>query len=301
MMIMKAQHKWHWDHAVYFFLGGMGAGAFIIGAIADIIGGEWVRIAPIGIWLGFPCVLIGALILFAFLGTPMNAIHSWKRPGTSWISRGIFILTIFMILGAIYIAFWQWPFGSVLQNNPGGRHVIGVLGIIFALGVMMYTGFLLGANRPIAFWSNPMLPLVFFLSALYTGILAILLIASLSANPPLQPIGILGRIIILLSVLQLFVLVFLIQGSHRYPEARASVSLLMGGSVTVLFWFWVVLVGLLVPLVLELANHGGGPGLHVIAAILGLIGSLCLRQTILASGVFAPLKAGRFEYNFPQV
>jgi hypothetical protein len=59
------------------------------------------------------------------------------RPNTSWIARGTIIITIFMIVGAVHIAFWLWPFNGLMEAS-GGRHVLGVLGIIFTFGTMIY-------------------------------------------------------------------------------------------------------------------------------------------------------------------
>ena len=302
---MKGQHTWHFDHAVYFFLGGMGAAAYVIGVIADFLGGSWAPLAPIGIWLGFPLVAIGALVLLVFLGKPLNAVHSWKRPGKSWIARGVIIITIFLVLNAIHIGFWLWPFNA-LADNVGARQVLGILGLIFAFGVMIYTGLLLGASRPIAFWSNSMLPMAFLVSALYTGVLIVLFVASLAGPALAAPVGVLSYFVILMVIVQLFVLAFYFQGSHRVPEARGSVLLVLNGKLAPLFWFWVFVVGLLLPLVLEIINisalkGGGGAGLHVIAAIAGLAGSLALRQVFLAGGVFADIRAGRFEYTLPHI
>ncbi len=302
--MMKAQTKWRWEHAIYFFLGGLGAGAYVTGVIADFAGGDWAGVSKIGVFLGFPCVLVGALILMVDLGTPLNAIHAWKRPGTSWIARGVIILTIFLILGAIHIGFWIWPF-TVLEGSPGARQFIGVLGLISGFGLMLYTGFLLGANRPVASWSNPMLPLLFLVNALFSGVLAVMLVGSLITTTPIGPLRALESVAIILILVQAFALVFYIQGSHRVEESRASVKLLLSGEVSSLFWYGVVCLGLLLPLILELVSIAGpldgGGALRIFAALAGLIGSVLLRQVILASGVLAPLRAGRFEFALPHI
>ena len=301
---MRGQHTWHFDHAVYFFLGGLGAGAYVLGVIADFIGGSWAAIAPIGIWVGFPFAFIGAVILALFLGKPMNAIHSWKRPGTSWISRGVLIISFFMLFAVIHIAFWLWPWHA-LVDNAAARHILGVIGSIFAIGVMFYTGMLLAANRPVAFWSNPLLPFAFLMNSLFSGLLFLLFLSSALTTIAPEIVKGLSILVIVMAVLHLFIIGFYLQGSHRVPEARGSVHLILSGNLATLFWLGVIIIGILVPIVLEVialtALQGGGAGIHVIAAICGLIGCICLRWMVLAGGVFSQLQAGRFGFVLPHI
>ena len=190
-MELKPQSKWSWLVAAYLFLAGLGAGAYVVGVLADLTGGHaWAHMSKVGVFLGFPCVLVGCMFLIGDLGTPVNFWRAWMRPNTSWIARGTLIITIFMVLSFIHTVFWIWPFHQ-LESAAGARHLIGVLGIIFAFGTMIYTGILLGAARPIAFWSTAMLPLLFLVSALSTGMMSVILVESLTgtAAPGLLPVA----------------------------------------------------------------------------------------------------------------
>jgi len=302
---LKAQSKWGWLIAAYLFLAGLGGGAYVTGVVADFVGGESAAISKIGVCLGFPCVLVGCVFLLADLGSPANFWRAAMRPNTSWIARGTIIITIFMILGAIHIAFWLWPFKG-LAEAAGTRHFIGVLGAIFAFGTMIYTGILLGASRPIAFWSTAMLPLLFLVSALSTGIMAVVLIASLVGGTYAEPIHSLAKMDILLIILEMFVLGFYLQGTHRVPESRASAELVLTGAVAPLFWWGVAVLGLIAPLLLDLfgvsaAAGAGARSFAVLASICGITGGLFLRQVVLSGGIHAPLRAGRFEVALPIV
>lgn len=304
-MILKAQSKWRWLIAAYLFLAGLGGGAYVTGVIADFAGEEWAGIARIGVSLGFPCVLVGCLFLLADLGSPVNFWRAGMRPNTSWIARGTIIIIIFMIVGVVHIAFWLWPFNS-LAAATAGRHLLGVVGIVFAFCTMIYTGILLAAARPIAFWSTAMLPLLFLVSALSTGVMAVVLIASLAGGTPAEQIHLLARVDIVLIILEIFVLGFFLQGTHRVPESRASAELVLTGVVAPLFWWGVAVLGLTVPLVLELwgvfgLDGGGAAAAAMAASICGIIGGLCLRQVVLAGGIHAALKVGRFEIGLPIV
>ncbi|MBN2560450.1 MAG: polysulfide reductase NrfD [Phycisphaerae bacterium] len=305
---LKAQSKWSWLVAAYLFLAGLGGGAYVTGVVADYLGDEWAGISKIGVCLGFPCVLAGCAFLIADLGSPANFWRAAMRPNTSWIARGTLIITVFMILGAIHVAFWLWPYDRLAgAEGAGVRHFVGALGVVFAFGTMIYTGILLAASRPIAFWSTALLPLLFLVSALSTGIMAVVLLASLAGSTFAGPIHSLARIDILLIILEMFVLAFYLQGTHRVPESRASAQLVLTGSVAPLFWWGVATCGLTVPLVLDLlgshATAGGGWAwtFAFLASISGIVGGLILRQVVLAGGIHAPLRAGRFEIALPIV
>jgi formate-dependent nitrite reductase membrane component NrfD len=298
-MMMKAQTKWSWLVASYLFLAGIGGGAYIAGAAAEFLGPAWTGFSRIGIFLGWPCVLVGCIFLIADLGKPANFWRAAMRPNTSWIARGTIIISIFMILGAFHtgLKIYNW----LRPGTVGEEHrVIATLGILFALGTVIYTGILLGASRPIAFWSTAMLPLLFLVSALSTGTMAVILISSVKGEAR-ESIEAFARADILLLVLEILVLGFYLQATHRVPESRASARLVLAGKIAPLFWLGVLTIGLLVPLVLELLSiftlEGSGALAAAIAAtVCGIAGGLFLRQVVLSGGVHAPLKAGRFEY-----
>ncbi|MFH1321883.1 MAG: NrfD/PsrC family molybdoenzyme membrane anchor subunit [Bacteroidota bacterium] len=301
---MKAQTKWSWLIAIYLFLAGLGGGAYVAGVIADFAG--WTTgISKIGILLGFPCVFIGCMCLIAHLGKPAKFWRAFMRPGTSWIARGTIIISTFMILDFLHIILWIWPFPEVLGSSEVLRYHIGILGVIFAFGTMIYTGILLGASRPIAFWSTAMLPLLFLVSALSTGFMTVILFSS-AAGIENEGLALLERMDIILIILEIFVLAFYLQGTHRVSESRASAKLVLSGAVAPLFWFGVAILGLLVPLVLDLMGMFALTGcgtqtVILLASASGIIGGLFLRQVILSGGIHAPLKSGRFEYGLTNV
>jgi len=299
---MKAQTKWSWFIAIYLFLAGLGGGAYVAGVLADFAG-LTPGISKIGVLLGFPCVFAGCIFLIADLGKPENFWRAFMKPGTSWIARGTIIISVFMLINFIHIILWIWPFNNVLVANESARHFIGFLGVIFAFGTMIYTGILLGVSRPIAFWSTAILPLLFLVSALSTGFMAVIAFSSLVGVPNDGLVG-LEKIDLLLIILEIFVLSFYLQATHRVSESRASAKLVLCGSIAPLFWVGVASIGLILPLALNL-HILFASSLHtpftLLASISGITGGLILRQVILSGGIHAPLKSGRFEYGLTNV
>ncbi len=202
-----------------------------------------------------------------------------------------------MLAAVVHLGLWIWPF-NVLDNAAGLRYFISVVGMVFGVAAMLYTGFLLGAARPMAFWSSGILPALFLASALLSGMLAIILVVTLRGGAEANVVMLMTKGAFALVIAQALLLVFHLQATHRVPEGQAAASILLKESGAALFWIGVVVLGILVPfalLLMSVLTLGTGGGL-IAAAICGLIGNLCLRQAILKGGVFARLKAGRFEY-----
>jgi len=290
----QVQSEWRWLIAAYLFLAGVGGGAYLTGVLADLYGGpDWVLVSKIGVFLGLPCVLIGTLFLLADLGTPAHAWRVWMKPGTSWIARGTIIIVLFMICAAVHSAWWIWPFPGPLAENEAARHFIGVIGAVFAFLTVIYTGLLLGYSQHIALWHTALLPVLFFVSAVSTGILAILLIGQGMEVSPAQ-LTHLAAIDLVVEALEVFILIVFLYNAYRTVESRFSAKRILSGAVAPAFWLGVVACGLVIPFFLELqASHGMT---LTLAALLGLVGGLCLRYTILAGGVISPIIAAGFEF-----
>lgn len=291
----QVQTEWRWLIAAYLFLAGVGGGAYLAGVIIDFTAKflgrtGWAEFSKIGVFLGVPCVIIGTLFLLADLGRPINAWRVWMKPGTSWIARGTIIIVLFMIFAAIQTAFWIWPFPGSISNAHG---VIAVLGAIFAFLTVVYTGLLLGYSQPIALWRTALLPVLFFVSAVSTGIMAIVLIGQYRGVGE-GKLAFLAHMDALILLFEMFVLIVFLYSAYRTIESRFSASRILAGAVAPSFWLGVVACGLLVPFFLELLG-GEGPAAGL-AAVLGLFGGLCLRYSILAGGTLDPMTAAGFEF-----
>lgn len=291
----QVQTEWKWPVAADLFLAGTGAGAYATGVLASFGGTEWEGIARMGVILGFPLVLLATFFLIMDLGVKTRALRVFINPGTSWITRGSFIISGFMTLAFLHFVLMVWP-GQMAADAPLLR-VLSVVNLLFSVLVMIYTGALLSASRAIAFWNTAMLPALFLLSAVATGTMAVALLAPGSVAPFER----LSKVLLVLLILKTIMVVFYIQASHRTDESRASAHLLLKGRLSGLFWFGLIVVGLLAPILLLILNV---TTMHEVwltrtAAILGLLGGFILRRLVLAAGVRAPLRAAGIDFTFP--
>ena len=82
----QLQTEWGWLIAIYLFLGGIGGGAYTIAALNWFVGDGAGESTRIGLWIGFPALLIGSIFLMADLGSPGKAFLAAMKPGSSWIN-----------------------------------------------------------------------------------------------------------------------------------------------------------------------------------------------------------------------
>ena len=204
----QMQHDWGWFIAAYLFLGGVGAGAYTIAAINGFIGESLRLSTAAGLWISFPAVLIGTIFLLADLGSPTRAYLAGMKPKTSWIARGTWIISIFMVLAFIHLVLFQF---TDVAGTSGGKslvNVIAVAGIVFAVGTMAYTGILLGASKGIPFWRSGIVPVIFVISATVTGHFGIMLGLVLFGNNTsmlLQTMALEAAILVVLEVLAILI------------------------------------------------------------------------------------------------
>jgi len=303
----QLQKEWSWLIAVYLFLGGVAGGAYTIAAFNKLFGqvlfGKTLEISTqVGLWIAFPALLIGTMFLIADLGSPSRAWLAGMKPGTSWIARGTWIISIFMVLSFLHLVLHQ--FTNVAETGGGtAMDVIAALGIIFAIGTMAYTGILLGASKGIPFWRSGIVPAVFVVSATVTGHFAIMLgVALFGGRDSAGALRAMSLEAALLVVLEVIVILFFLQAAFRQPDSRESAERILRRYMFVIGYF---IMGLAVPLILMLivyrSAHDAGPGGvlagAVIGALLGLMGGLILREAVLICGALPTLNMAGFQFR----
>jgi formate-dependent nitrite reductase membrane component NrfD len=300
---LRPQKEWKEILAVYLYLAGMGAGSFIIGTLIHWTGvklspplirsvdlfGYPLNLSKLPIFWGPIMVAISAPCLILDLGIKWRFMYACLNPRTSWVARGFIILSIFIVFGLILLSKSILPFewlhtGSVLWV------ILEIITFAFAFGTALYTGILLKATKSIPLWNTYLLPLLFLVSALSTGSMAIIL-STLGAglfSHDSGPLKVLMHGEQMLVVIEGIVLYFFL--SRRYKAAeqgKDSVRLLLFGEMKLVFWIGIVLLGLIFPILLEtIASVFRGNVVFIfIAGILLLCGGFFLRLGVLHAGI----------------
>jgi len=297
----QLQKEWGLQIAVYLFLGGVGGGAYTIAGINSFLGKSMELSTTVGLWIGFPALLIGSVFLLTDLGNPRMAILAGLKPGTSWIARGTWIISIFMVFSFLHLVLHQF---TEAGKTAAWMNIIAGIGIVFAILTIAYTGLLLGASKGIPFWRSGVVPVVFAISALVTGHFLIMLGMVLfnEGATTASQLNVMATEAAALVVLELLAIWFFLQAAYKQPDSRESAERILRKRIFVIGYF---ILGLGAPLALMLilyfamAGSGLGAvlGVAFIGALLGLMGGLLLRQSILVCGALPTLNIGGFQFR----
>ena len=266
---------------VYFFLSGLGAGTFLTAAGCRIFGGERFAGSEKRAAIAAPILLApGLLCLLLDLGQPMRFFNLLRyfNP-TSVASWGVWLVNVFMAISVVY-AFLH------VVGKPTVTKPLAYVGGVVALAVGLYSGMLLYQMRGHELWHSALVPPIFLISAIASG-LAVVLLLSLSAEPDQRRAlsRVLAVAVAVDLVLALTEVLTLVWSSGAKAEAG---EVILSGGLGVLFIGVYVIAGLALPLLL-LARSRLGRGAHVIASLLILAGTLAMRYVIVIGGQALPL------------
>jgi len=291
MSRIEGQKSWGWLVVIYVFLAGCGGGTFLFSYMLTLLG--WYQpVARVGLLAGPVLVAVGSMLLIFDLGSPTRCYRLFTTPRTltsSWMIRGSWILSAFMVLGLAYglpsfslFAWLPWSKASSVGQFFGGAAAL------LAVFVPIYPGLLLGVIKSVPLWNTPALPLLFFLSGLDTGVALLALIsAAIPAAIGVEGFHLLaGADIALITLLFIALLVYIELTRQRGKTAAQSVHLLRRP----LFIVGVIVCGMVVPLALLIASTLASNADLIVAVeapagILVLLGGLLLRYSVIASGV----------------
>ena len=161
--------------------------------------------------------------------------------------------------------------------------------IILAIVLGMYTGILLSAFNARPFWNTSILGPLFLISGFSTGSAFILM---LSKNEEEKKMF--GRIDMVLIGTELFLITHMFMGFLASTQVHIeAAALFLGGPYTAAFWTFVVILGLVVPLIAEFLEMRGYHIPVKVPALLVLFGGLILRFIVVDAG-----QTSRWLYKF---
>jgi formate-dependent nitrite reductase membrane component NrfD len=291
----------------YLFLGGAGSGALSLLFILSLLtpgasrGADPARYAPQAEFrpLFFPGYLVGGgvlalsvLCLLFDLGRPDRLPFLFLHPSPGYLVLGTYALAILIACVVALCLIWGASFARMPRWSV---RTIEVFGLTVASVTMLYTGLLFQSIGTGTLLGTVLIPLIFVLSSLSTGIALLLLTAALTRagrlfSTTFRQLARADAALVLLEGAGLALLLAL--GFERQPT-QAAVAELVSGNFAPVFWVGVVGCGLLVPLALEgvsLRSGVGGMtvcGEHALAprALFLLIGGYCLRTALLGAGL----------------
>ena len=277
---MEAQAiVWEWPIWLYLFAAGVAGGGFFATFLVNLFtGGEQEDLLKIATWIGVPLVGIGTLLLIMDLGNQLDFWHLVVRfLPASPMSLGTWILIVWAICAVALIALWLAeggvPVFGILRSLVPLKRVLGWILFVLSALLITYTGVLLSTTSR-ELWSTVLLPVLFVISAISTGLAATLLVAVLLGREIPHRLGQAA------AVLEVYEIVALIAFLIAVPA-----GVLISGPLSLWFWIGVIAIGILVPFALELATWRTSPRVLVMTmAFSVLIGGLVLRAVVVVGG-----------------
>jgi sulfite dehydrogenase (quinone) subunit SoeC len=279
VMGYRTQTEWRWLIPAAFFLGGLGAGTFMVSLFTG-----FTLAASVG-WL--VAVVGKGIVHFVYLGKPLRFWRAVMKPQTSWISRGILGMVGLAVFGAIWIGMAS---GILPGEGTAAQTVFAVLAGACAFVVMIYDGFVIATPPSIPLWHNAIMPMLALAYSLLGGTTLVLLLAMSSAGTLAEEtISALHGLELVMVVFNFLVLVFLLTISwSASATARESVLLLMR-RYGLLFVGGVVVVGLAATGILAVTVAELTLGILLVIALCELVGDFLVWFTLLNSGMYQPI------------
>lgn len=291
---MTFEPVWGTIIAWYLFLAGLGGGAFAGAAYLRLRTPHCVHlirygriIAPITVIIGLVLLMFDATagfhnpLRFVFLLTNFGSVMTW----------GVVFLAVFVVI-ALIVAIMDL-LGKGLKIPKWLDVVGGILGIC----VCVYTGCLLGVAKTFPLWNNALLPVLFLVSAVSTGMAAILLVGIFRSPHEFNKAGAFKKFHFYLPVFELFLVASLMFITANSAESAGWVSVmnLVAGDYALAFWLVFILLGLVTPTLLEwkmlfmssreVEESRKGHMISAASDILVLVGGFTLRLLILVAAM----------------
>jgi len=234
--------------------------------------------------------IVGGGFHMLYLGKPERAWRAILRPVKSELSRGLVIMLLFVVVGAIQIAPSLSPFSFLPWQSD--TLLLKILMAVLSFFVISHGFMTMNAVSAIPFWNSAILPVLSVASGVWLGTQLGISLASAFSNKALwlslEPV----------ARWSLFVYAFLIiyyfwNAGHAAPAVKESLRVIVKGDLSGPFYVCVVLIGLVIPIAVSLyywANGmGQGESFVYLRIVCALIGDVSLRYAISKSGRYSPL------------
>ena len=266
-----------WMIVMYFFLGGVSAGAYMFSVMANYWWKqEFKPLAKRSAVLSLIALAIGMFMLLVHLGHPERA---WRVFTTfnpqSMLSWGVWILNIFGLMNLIYT-------GLLFQGKEDDAKAFGCLGFFFAVLTATYTAVHIARAPDMLLWHSKLMPVLFLNGAGITGIALVILFSANAQNT--QLVSRLGKLVAWMVILEIgMVLAEVLMLLNGGTESIAVAKSLLTGKIGCLFVGVEIVIGAVVPVVILLSAKSNA-FLQIVASLLVLIGIFTMRYIVIVGG-----------------
>jgi formate-dependent nitrite reductase membrane component NrfD len=280
----RPQREWAEGRGLFLIIG-----HFLVG----VAGGAWAYGRIFGVaeclLLAYALAAAGGLAHLVNLGRPERAWRMMRCVRTSWVARGFWGLSFFLLGGLLYLPpqfiSVPWSVGSPVAVLGDGLSWIGT---VLMIG---YMGFVYSASKAIPFWNSPLHPVLYVTYALRGGAAALLLVGAVLNRQLGMERGLLQFwVAITALVVVLWAIEFQVVLSSGEGAARQSILDLLKGRLALYVYGGILFVGLLVPVFL--LSDIAVPLTRETMAVIGIAsiaGDFFIKLSSVKAGVHLPL------------
>lgn len=281
--------------AWYLFLAGLSAGAFITSVYVENKYPHKTKLLFVTRVLALVAIAIGLVILIldatGAWHNPLSLIHLLGALDSSVMSWGVIFLAVLAIVEFLFVIyeFLRGKDNGYTRAFDKAKGVLSVIGVIFAIATAAYTGLLIGVIKTMPLWNNALLPILFFVSAMSSGVAGALVFTGIFDRREIEgmhSVTVIHVALLIIEVLLVAAMFFILSSGN--PAGAESVQMMVTGQYALLFWVVFMLLGLLVPIAVELwelKTGKGSPMLTIAIELLVLIGGFVLRYLIVHAAV----------------
>ncbi len=244
---MSFEPVWGAPIAWYLFLAGLGGGAFIASTFLRFKHPEARGMRFAGHIIAPVVVIIGLFLLMfdaeAGLHNPLRFVLLLHNP-FSVMTWGVVFLAAFVIIALITLLL-----DCLKKQVPAWLEIVGS---VFAVCVGAYTGALLGVCQTFPLWNNALLPILFLVSAVSTGLSSVLLVGALKFGDEFNEVVKLKKFHYFFPIVEIVLVASLLFiTSYNSVAGAQSVASLVCGNWALVFWLGFIIVGLVAPSAIE--------------------------------------------------
>ncbi len=285
---------WHFPISLYLFLGGMAAGIIFFASLFTLMKKEkeFPTTVKGGMLLAVIAISVGLIALMYDL---THMFYAWQLYTTiriespmswgAWVLLIITFISVFWVFSYFTEMFpkWDWKFDFIKKSEAffiKNRRLMALAMLPLSIILGIYTGILLSAFNARPLWNNAILGPLFLTSGLSTGAAAIILFSKNHYEKHLMT-----KIDLALIILELGLIIHMLMGMYAGSEVQIeAMQVLINGEFTVMFFVFVVILGLIFPAMLEGIELMGFKVPSFVPALLILMGGLIFRMVMVEAG-----------------
>lgn len=274
--------------AAYIFCVVTSTGLCIVSSFGHVFGGEaFMPIAKRAVFLSIMFMLAGFIIIFFEIENPFR-MFLYQVISPNLTSNLWWMGTLY---GA-YLVFMIIEYYCLLEQNHTISRIMGFFALVVGIAAHSNLGAIFGMLHGRPFWYGPYLPIYFIISAILSGACAILFFTALAwkINPEImnQRMERALKAITQLAVYFIAITFFftawkIITGMVSHGKAMVIIEMLIG-DYAFSFWFFEILLGLLIPMILLIRSRGNNFNLILAATGMMMVGIFFMRYNIVIPG-----------------